>query len=179
MFTTENEIGQLYDENFNQKVLANSGIQLYFENVFLPVEGQKLPVIKSKLRKILVDFGMCQTCIEIDQKLNFIKVWYRDLQAEDLKGLLLQRFNNREHKYSQAIEVSINLEGSLVFPPKISRGVKTYTGLTKLIYQEFIQSTESNSMIDDSPYNEMKEIIRKGNFAPTVPLESIFRGELG
>ena len=115
--------------------------------------------------------------MEINQELNYIKVWYRDLQATELKGLLLQKFN--QSKESQAIELVISLEGNLVSSSKISREVRTYTGLTKLIYQEFIQSTESNSMIDDSPYNQIREFIKQGNLSPTVPLESILRGELG
>ena len=174
---TENEIQQLYDENFNQKVLANGGVCIYFGNVFLSVDGNKLPTIKHKLRKILVDFGLCQTCIEIAQKLNFIEVWYVDPKSTELKGLLLQRYNSS--KESQAIEINIEIEGSLVSPSSKEGKLKRYNGLTKLLYQEFIQPTKSSSMIDDSPYNEMKTIIKQGNLAPTVPLQSIFRGELG
>ena len=173
---TENEIGQLCYEKNNQKVLANSGIQLYFGNVFLPVDGNKLPTIKHKLRKILVDFGLVQTCLEINQELNFIKVWYVDPKSIELKGLLLQKYNNS--KESQAIELNINLEGSLVVPPKTSREVKTYTGLTKLLFQEFISESRSYSLVDDNPFNEMKIIIQKGNLAACVPLQSIFRGEV-
>ena len=175
---SENEIQQLYDENSNQKVLANGGVQLYFSNVFSSNGEGRLPTIKHKLRKILVDFGLCQTALEINQSLNFIRIFYRDESARELKGTFLQRFNDF-NKESQAIEVSISLEGSSCSPPKTSREVKTYSGLTKLIYQEFIQSIESKSMIDLNPLNEMKEIIRKGNLAACVPLESIFRGELG
>ena len=177
MCTNENGVKQLCYENFNQKFLVNGGVQLFFGNVFLPVEGEKLPMIKNKLRKILVDFGLVQTCIEIDQKLDFIKVWYKDPKATELRGNLLQRFN--QSKESQAIEISISLEDSLVTPPDKEGKIKTYTGLTKLIYQESIQSTESRTLIDDNPYNEMKEIIKQGNLSPCVPLESIFRGELG
>lgn len=176
---SENEVQQLSDEKNNQKILANSGVQLYFSNVFDQTVTGKLPMIKYKLRKVLVDFGLVQTSVEIDQKLNFIKVYYRDPKATELRGNLLQRFNDKEHRTSQAVELSISLEGSLVSSPKISREVKTYSGLTKLLYQEFIVETKSSSMIDDNPFNEMRKIIQKGNLSPTVPLELILRGELG
>ena len=175
---SENEIRAVSYEKNNQKVLANGGVCIYFGNVFDQTVTGKLPMIKLKLRKILVDFGFCQTALEINQSLNFIRIFYRDESARELKGTFLQRFNDF-NKESQAIEVSISLEGSSCSPPKTSREVKTYSGLTKLIYQEFIQSIESKSMIDLNPLNEMKEIIRKGNLAACVPLESIFRGELG
>ena len=55
----ENEIGQLCYENFNQKFLTNGGVCIYFGNVFSSVGEGKLPTIKYKLRKILVDYGMC------------------------------------------------------------------------------------------------------------------------
>ena len=123
MCTNENGVKQLCYENFNQKFLVNGGVQLFFGNVFLPVEGEKLPMIKNKLRKILVDFGLVQTCIEIDQKLDFIKVWYKDPKATELRGNLLQRFN--QSKESQAIEISISLEDSLVTPPDKEGKIKT------------------------------------------------------
>ena len=176
MFNSENEILVVSYEKNNQKFLTNGGVSVYFGNVFLHAEG-KLPTIKHKLRKILVDFGMCQTCLEINQELDFIKVWYQDFQATELKGLLLQRFNDRNRE-SQAIEISMSLEGNSCSSSKVSRGIKTYTGLTKLLFQEFIQPTESKSLIDVSPYNEIESIIRKGNQSPSVPLESIFRGEV-
>ena len=31
---SENEIGQLYDEDFNQKILMNSVVCIYFWNVY-------------------------------------------------------------------------------------------------------------------------------------------------
>lgn len=177
MCTIENEIQVTSYEKNNQKVLTDGGVQLYFSNVFDQNFNGKVPVIKPKLRKILVDFGLVQTCIEIDQKLNFIKVWYRDEQAKELKGTLLQRYNS--NKESQAIELNINLECSLVTLPEVEKGIKTYTGLTKLLFQEFIQSIESRSLVDDDPYNQIRNIIKQGNVSPCVPLESIFRGELG
>lgn len=171
---TENEIGQLYDENFNQKVLVNGGVSVYFWNVFLSSNDGKLPMIKNKLRQILVDYGLCQTCIEIDQKLNFIKVWYRDPKAIELKELYVPLRRDNNTKESQAIELVISLEGSMCSPPKISRGIKSYTGLTKLLFQDFISESRSYSLADDNPFNEMKIIIQKGNLAACVPLESIF-----
>lgn len=174
MCTNENEIQQLGYQKNNQKFLVDGGVCIYFANVFSPPEKGKLPMIKHKLRKILVDFGLVQTCMEINQELNFIRVWYRDSKAMELKELYvpLQRFN--QTKESQAIELVIGLEGNMCSPPKVTRGIRTYTGLTKLLFQEFIQPTESSSMIDVSPYNEIETIIRKGNLAPTMPLESIF-----
>lgn len=171
MFNTENEKLLIDDENFNKKILTGNGVQLFFSNVFLPTEGKKLPAIKPKLRKILVDFGLCQTLLEINQKLNYIKVWYVDEQARELKGLLLQKFNRS--KDNQSIELSINLEGSLVTLSNRTAEVKTYSGLTKFLFQEFISASASISLVDDSPFNEIKEIIRKGNLSPSVPLESI------
>lgn len=173
----ENEIRQLGYEKNNQKFLANSGVQLFFSNVFLSSESGKLPIIKEKLRRILVDFGLCQTTLEINQKLNFVKVWFIDEQAKELKGTLLQRYNG--NKESQAIELSVNLEGSLVNLPSKLGKIKTYTGLTKLLFQEFIQPTKSRSLVDDDPYNQMEKIIKQGNLSPTLPLQAIFRGELG
>lgn len=175
---SENEVLAADYEKNNQKFLANDGVQLYFSNVFVSNGESKLPTIKNKLRRILVDFGLCQTCMEINQ-MGFIKVWYIDEQAKELRGLLLQRFNDKEHKASQAIELSISLEGSLVSSLEVEREIKTYSGLTKLLYQEFIMEINSSSMIDNDPFNEIKTIIQKGNLAPTLPLESILRGELG
>ena len=78
MCTIENEIqADSYEKN-NQKVLVNGGVCLFFKNVFDQNFKSKVPVIKLKLRKILIDFGMCQTALEIDQKLNFIKVFYTE-----------------------------------------------------------------------------------------------------
>lgn len=171
MFNNENENKQLCYEKNNQKILANSGVQLYFSNVFDQTVTGKLPTIKNKLRKILVDFGMCQICLEIDQRLNFIKVHYRDEQTTELKGLLLQRFN--QNKQSQAIELNINLEVSLVTLPEVEKGIKTYTGLTKLLFQEFIQLTKSRSLVDNDSFNEMRNIIKQGNLASTLPLSAI------
>ena len=176
MCTIENEIQVTSYEKNNQKVLVNGGVQLYFSNVFDQTTKLKVPVIKPKLKKILLDFGLCQTALEINQKLNFIKVFYKDEQAKELKGLLLQKFNQK--KSNQAIELSISLEGSLVVPPDKGK-IKTYTGLTKLLFQEFILESLPTSLIDNNPFNEIKEVIRKGNLAPIIPLESIFRGELG
>jgi hypothetical protein len=115
--------------------------------------------------------------LEINQKLDFIKVWYKDESARELKNVLLQKFNL--NKSNQAIELSISLEDSLVTPPDKEVGIRTYTGLTKLLFQEFISASTPISMIDDSPYNEIRKIIQKGNLALTMPLESIFRGEVG
>ena len=99
---SENEIQPVKYENFNQKFLINNGVSVYFGNVFLPSnDGSKLPMIKSKLRKILVDFGMCQTCLEINQELDYIKVYFRDELAKELKGTLLYRYN--QTKESQTI----------------------------------------------------------------------------
>lgn len=173
MCTNENEVQQLCYENFNQKVLMDGGVQLYFSNVFVSNGESKLPTIKSKLRKILVDYGLCQTSVEIDQKLNFIKVWYQDPKAMELKELFVPLRRDNKTKNSQAIELVINLEGSLVIPLKTERGTKTYTGLTKLIYQEFIEETKSSSMIDDNPYNQIETIIKQGNLSPTEPLSAI------
>lgn len=169
----ENENSCLLDEKNNQKFLANSGVCTYFGNVFLPVDGNKLPTIKYKLRKILVDYGLSKTCTEINQKLDFIKVWYIDPNSTELRGFLLQRYNDKQYKDSQAIEVSISLEGSLVVPPEVVREIKVYPGLTRLLFQEFIEEPKVRSMIDNNPYGEMKEIIHKGNLAPTVPLQAI------
>ena len=177
MYSTENEKLCFNDEKNNQKVLTDGGVCLYFANVFLPSESGKLPMIKNQLRKILIDFGLAQTALEIDQRLNFIKVWYKDESARELKGILLQKFNKTES--NQAIELSISLEGSLITSPDKILGIRTYTGLTKLLFQEFISESTPISMIDDSPYNEIREIIQQGNLKPTEPLESIFRGELG
>ena len=171
--SNENENKQLFDEDFHQKILANGGVQLYFSNVFSSNGEDKLPTIKHKLRKILVDYGLCQTHVEINQSLDFIKVWYKDEQATKLKELFvpLQRYNSK--KRSQAIELVIDLEGSLVISPNKEGKIKTYTGLTKLLFQEFIEEPKSSSMLDDNPYDEMNAIIRKGNLAPTEPLSSI------
>ena len=176
MCNSENEKLCFKYEKNNQKVLTNGGVQLFFKNVFDQNFKSKVPVIKLKLRKILIDYGLCQTVLEINQKLNFIKVWYKDEIARELKGLLLQRFN--QSKSNQAIELFISLEGSLVVPPDKGK-IKTYTGLTKLLFQEFILESLPTSLIDNNPFNEIKEVIRKGNLAPIIPLESIFRGELG
>lgn len=170
---SENEVLAADYEKNNQKFLANDGVQLYFSNVFDQIVTGKLPTIKYKLRKILVDFGLSQTCLEVNQSLNYVKIWYRDSKATELRGNLLQRFNDKEHRTSQAIELSISLEGSLVSSSSKERKIRTYTGLMKLIYQEFVQSVESSSMIDDDPFNEMETIIQKGNFAPTMPLSAI------
>ena len=176
MCTIENEIQVTSYEKNNQKVLVNGGVCLYFSNVFLPSESGKLPMIKNQLRKILIDYGLCQTYLEINQKLNYIKVWYKDEQAKELKGLLLQKFNQK--KSNQAIELFISLEGSLIVPPDKGK-IKSYPGLTKILFQEFISKSAPISMIDDNPYNEVKTIIQQGNLSPSEPLESIFRGELG
>ena len=177
MCTIENEIQVTNYEKNNQKVLMNGGVQLYFSNVFLPSGSGKLPMIKNQLRKILIDYGLCQTALKIDQRLDYIKVWYKDESARELKNILLQKFN--QSKESQAVELSISLEGSLVTPPDKVFGIRTYTDLTKLLFREFISESMSHSLVDDNPYNEIREVIRKGNLAPTMPLESIFRGELG
>ena len=171
----ENGIGQLSDEKNNQ-YLTNDGVCLFFSNVFDQTDNNKLPMIKEKLRRILVDFGMCQTFMEINQKLDFIKVWYKDPKATELRGNLLQRFN--QSKESQAIEISISLEDSLVTLPEVEKGIKTYTGLTVLLFQEFIQLTKSRSLVDDDPYNEMKEIIKQGNLAAPEPLSTILAEEV-
>ena len=158
MCTIENEIQVTSYEKNNQKVLVNGGVQLYFSNVFDQTTKSKVPVIKPKLKKILLDFGLCQTALEINQKLNFIKVFYKDESARELKGILLQKFNKA--KESQAIELVISLEDSLVTLPDKILGIKAYTGLTKLLFQEFISASTPISMIDDNPYNEVREIIR-------------------
>ena len=176
MCTIENEIQVTSYEKNNQKVLVNGGVCLFFKNVFDQNFKSKVPVIKPKLKKILIDFGLCQTYLEINQKLNFIKVFYKDESARELKNVLLQKFNKA--KSNQAIELSISLEGSLITPPDKGK-IKSYLGLTKLLFQEFISASKSVSMIDDNPYNEIKEIIQKGNLSPSEPLSSIFRGELG
>ena len=170
----ENDFEQLFDEENNQKFLVNDGVQLYFSNVFDQTIEGRVPTIKRKLRKILVDFCLCQTCMEINQKLNYIKIFYADPKSIELKGLLLQRFN--QIKESKAIELSISIEGNSVIPPDREGKIKTYTGLTKLLFQEFIEETSSRSMVDNSPYDEMKTIIKQGNLAACMPLESIFRG---
>lgn len=164
-------------ENFNQKVLTDGGVYLFFKNVFDQNFKGKVPTIKHKLKKILVDFGLCQTYLEINQKLNFIKVFYRDETARELKNFLLQKFNQK--KSNQAIELSISLEDSLITPPDKEGKIKSYPGLTKLLFQEFISESLSTSLIDNNPFNEIKEIIQKGNLSPSEPLSSIFRGELG
>ena len=179
MFNIKNEIASVGYEKNNQKFLSNGGVEIYFGNVFLPAESGKLPTIKNKLRKILVDFGLCQTCMEINQKSEYIKVWYRDPQATELKKLFLPLRRDNRTKESQAIELVISLEGCSCSPPKITREIKTYTGLTKLLYQEFIQPTESSSMVDNSPFNVIEIIIRRGNLAASEPLQCIFRGEVG
>ena len=176
MCTIENEIQVTSYEKNNQKVLVNGGVQLYFSNVFLPSKSGKLLMIKNQLRKILIDYGLCQTVLEINQKLNFIKIWYKDEIERELKGLLLQRFN--QSKSNQAIELFISLEGSLAVPPSKGK-IKNYPGLTKLLFQEFISESKSVSMIDDNSYNEIRKIIQQGNLSPSEPSESIFRGELG
>ena len=177
--SNENENKQLFDEDFHQKILVNGGVCTYFGNVFLPVDGNKLPTIKHKLRKILVDFGLVQTCMEINQSLGSITIWYQDPKAKELKELFVPLRRDNKAKESQAIELVIDLEGSLVVPPKTSRGIKTYSGLTKFLYQEFVSESMSYSLADDNPYNQMREIIKQGNLAACVPLESILRGELG
>ena len=174
---SENEIRSIQYENFNQKVLVNGGVCATFLNVFASNGNDKLPTIKSKLRKILVDFGMYQTCLEINQQLGIIQIWYRDEQSAELKGNLLQRFNR--DKNNQTIELNIEIEGNSCSAPKVSRPVRTYNGLTKLLFQEFIQSTKSVSMIDDNPYNQMKTIIQKGNLAASEPLQAIFQAIFG
>ena len=176
MYNSENEIQVTNYEKNNQKVLTDGGVQLYFSNVFDQTMKSKVPVIKPKLKKILVDFGLCQTALEINQKLDFIKIFYKDESARELKGLLLQKFNKT--KFNQAIELFISLEGSLAVPPSKGK-IKSYPGLTKLLFQEFISESTPISLIDDNPFNEIKEVIRKGNLSPTEPLESIFRGEVG
>ena len=176
MCTIENEKLCFDDEKNNQKVLTDGGVCLFFKNVFDQNFKSKVPLIKLKLRKILIDFGMCQTALEIDQKLNFIKVFYKDESARELKNVLLQKFNL--NKSNQAIELFISLEGSLVTPLDREGKIKSYPGLTKLLFQEFISASTPISMIDDNPFNEIKEIIQKGNLKPTEPLERIFRREL-
>ena len=176
MCNSENEKLCFNDEKNNQKVLVNGGVQLFFKNVFDQTTKSKVPIIKPKLKKILVDFGLCQTYLEINQKLDFIKIFYRDETARELKNVLLQKFNL--NKSNQAIELFISLEDSLITPPDRGK-IKSYPGLTKLLFQEFISESTPISMIDDSPYNEIREIIQQGNLKPTEPLESIFRGELG
>ena len=128
-------------------------------------------MIKHKLRKILVDFGLGQTCLEVNQSLNYVKIWYRDEQAKELRGTLLQRFN--QNRNNQAIELVIDIEGNLISLPSKVEKVRTYTGLTKLIYQEFIEETKSSSMIDDNPYNQIETIIKQGNLAAPEPLSAI------
>ena len=107
MCNNENEKLCFKYEKNNQKVLVNGGVQLYFSNVFSSSGEGKVPTIKPKLKKILVDFGMCQTVLEINQKLNFIKVFYRDETARELKNFLLQKFSKT--KSNQAIELFISL----------------------------------------------------------------------
>ena len=132
MCNSENEKLCFNDEKNNQKVLTDGGVCLFFKNVFDQTKKLKVPTIKPKLKKILVDFGLCQTALKIDQRLNFIKVWYKDEFARELKGLLLQKFNQK--KSNQAIELSISLEGSFAVPPSKGK-IKTYTGLTKNLSQ--------------------------------------------
>lgn len=173
MCTNENGIWQLGYQNFNQKFLANEGVSVYFGNVFLPFEGKKLPVIKSKLRQILVDFGLSKTHVEINQELGSVTIWYRDSKSKELRGNLLQRYNDKWHKKSQAIEISISLEGGLSSPSSDGQ-VRTYDGLTRLIYQEFIQPVESVGIPESIAfYSKLQETIQKGNLAACVPLESI------
>ena len=82
-------------------------------------------------------------------------------------------------KSNQAIELFISLEGSLVTPPDREGKIKSYPGLTKLLFQEFISASMSHSLVDDNPYNEIKTIIQKGNLSLSEPLSSIFIGEVG
>ncbi len=173
----KNEVQLLFDENFNQKFLTNGGVCIYFGNVFLPVEGEKLPMIKNKLRQILVNFGLNKTYMEINQELNSIVVWYRDLKATELRGKLLQRYNS--DKKSQALEVNINLEGAISSPRSFDGQVRTYDGLTGLIYQEFIQPVESVGIPESIAfYSKLQEIIQKGNLVACVPLSAILTEEV-
>ena len=169
----ENDFEQLGYEKNNHRILINGGVQLYFSNVFDQTIEGRVPTIKRKLRKILVDFCLCQTCMEINQSLGSITIWYQDPKAKELKEFFVPLRRDNKAKESQAIEINIDLEGSLCSPLKVNRGIKSYPGLTKLIYQEFIEEPKSSSMLDDNPYDEMKTIIRKGNLAPTEPLSSI------
>lgn len=181
MLNSENEIRAVSYENFNQKFLVNGGVCAYFGNVFLPVEDGKLPMLKLKLRQVLVDFGLSKTHTEINQKLGSVTIWYRDFKVNELKGRLLQKFNDF-NKESQAVEVDIAIEGCFAPSPKSSGQVRTYTGLTDLLYREFIIEPQVFSLSDSSVmefYEQMRKTIQKGNLAPPVPLESIFRGELG
>lgn len=131
-------------------------------------------MIKNKLRQILVNFGLNKTYMEINQELNSIVVWYRDLRATELRGKLLQRYNDKWHKKSQALEVNINLEGAISSPRSFDGQVRIYDGLTGLIYQEFIQPVESVGIPESIAfYSKLQEIIQKGNLAACVPLESI------
>lgn len=107
--------------------------------------------------------------MEINQELNFITIWYRDLKAEELRGNLLQRYNYKWHKKSQTIEISINLEGGLSSPSSDGQ-VRTYDGLTRLIYQEFIQPVESVGIPESIAfYSKLQETFRRATKAPHSP----------
>lgn len=172
----ENEIRLPEYQNFNQKFLTNDGVCAVFMNAFGEVAEGKLPTIRPKLRKILVDFSLRKTYVELNPILGIVQVFFRDCLAEELRRFLLQKFN--QSKTDQSVELNIRMDVCPA-PKKADGQVKTYSGLTRFLFQEFIQQAEPRNLIDDDPYNQMKEIIKQGNISPSVPLESIFKGELG
>lgn len=176
----KNEVRQLYDKKNNQKFLINGGVRLFFNNIFLPNESDKLPMLKAKLRQVLVDFGLSRTHVEINQKLNSLSVYYRDPMAKELHKQCILLLRDSKSKSSQAIELVIDTEGNLVSPNSDGE-IKTYSGLTKLLYQEFILEPQVFSLADSSVmkfYADVKETIQKGNLVACVPLSAILTEEV-
>lgn len=173
---SENEKLGLGYENFNQKFLCNNGVCAVFMNAFDEVVEGKLPMIKSKLRQVLVNFGLGKTYTELCPEVGIVRVYFRDCSAKELKGILLQKYN--ETKTDQSVELSIRTDVCPA-PKKADGQVKTYTGLTKFLFQEFIQQAEPKNLTESLEfYTQLKSLIQKGNQSPPEPLQAIFRGEV-
>ena len=172
-------------KNFNQNekfFLANNGVFVYFGKVFnFPEDKSKLPTIKPKLRRILVDYGL-KTYFEINRELNCITIYYQDSKAESLRGKLLQKYHMNPyncHPNSESVEIFISLTGSATLPKNLSGKIHQYEGLTEIFYQEFILPEIAQNLIEITEFEiQLKEIIKLGNSASQMPLESILKGEL-
>lgn len=168
------------------KKLINDGVALAFYNSF----GTDGRTLRNQLKKILVGYGLKSTRMEIDKNLGLVKVYYRDQQAKvALKDKLLQSASHKfleknqqgkfENPESQAIDLNINIEGSLIEVAEnyflySNEFIRQYDGLTQLLYEEFFQIEQVKNISQSVEfYNKIKSIIFEGNLSYSYEIESI------
>lgn len=169
------------------KKLINDGICATFYNSF-ESDGRML---KNQLKKIIVDYNLKSTRLEVLRDVGMIKIYFIDKLAKvALKDKLLQ---SRSHKFlqknqqgqfenpqSQAVELNINLEGSLIdvgdYFKYSSEYIRDYDGLTKLLYKEFFQIEQVKNISQSVEfYNKIKSIIAVGNAGYSYEIENILQ----